>query len=178
MERLEKIEALFDKMLDAGILCCAVLVFLAWLVTCLEIFCRQFFNHPLVWTVEAAEFMMLYVLFLGAAWVLRVEEHIQVDILIELLKPRTRTLLTAFNSVLGIIVSATLVWYGASTTMTHYRDGIRTFTAMELPQWPFLLAIPIGSFFLLLQFCMRFRANLVKFRGHGPMEEECCTEMK
>lgn len=157
---LKNAMVVFDRILDVGISASAILIFISWFIVCLEVLFRYFFNCPLVWTVEFAEYMMLYCLFIGAAAVLRSEEHIKADILLNWLKPQNRALLTAINSILGVIVCIVLFWFGIVTTVGHYHDGIRTFSALELPQWPFLIAIPIGSFLLLIQFIRRFLDNL------------------
>ncbi|RLB05180.1 MAG: hypothetical protein DRG83_03105 [Deltaproteobacteria bacterium] len=155
MKVLGKVKTIFDRTLDLGISISAILIFFSWCVICFEVVMRQFFNRPQVWVVEVVEYMMLYSLFLGAAWVLREEEHIKVDLVLNLLKPEGRALVTAINSVLGAIVCLILTWYGTKVTWVHYREGLITFTAMLLPKWPFLMVIPFGSFLLFIQFVRR-----------------------
>ncbi len=164
MVKTKKNIPVFDKILDFGIRGSAFLIFLSWFVVCLEIGSRKFLNHPLVWTVEAAEFMILYALFLGAAWVLREEEHITIDILFSFFDTKNRILLLIINSFLGAIVCIVLVYFGTFVTVSHYQEDIRTFTAMQLPKWPFLLIVPIGSLFLLLQFFRRAFNNIQKIK--------------
>lgn len=162
----------FDKLLDLSIHGSALLIFLSWLVVCTEVGSRLFFNRPLVWVVEAAEYMTLYCLFLGAAWVMREEEHIQVDIFISILNTKNRTLLMILSSILGSAVCIILTFYGTTITWTHYQEDLRTFTAMEIPKWPFLLAVPLGSLLLLVQFVRRLFDSIMKLKASDEHREK------
>ena len=50
----------------------ATLIFVAMmLVVCAEVLLRYGFNSPISWVVEISEYALLWITFLGAAWVLR-----------------------------------------------------------------------------------------------------------
>lgn len=161
-----KANTIFDRVLDFGIRAAAVLVFLSWCVVCLEVVMRHFLDQPQVWVVEVVEYMILYSLFLGTAWLLREEEHVKVDFVLDRLKPEIQALLTAITSILGAVGCLVLVWYGAGSTLYNYKEGLCTFTVMELPLWPFLMIIPVGSFLLFIQFVRRIFGNLVKVKSY------------
>jgi TRAP-type C4-dicarboxylate transport system permease small subunit len=164
MKTLKKIQLFFNHLLSFGIGCSSIMIFITWVIVCMEIVCRQFFKNPLVWVVEWAGYMILYSLFLGAAAVLKSEGHIKIELLLNWLKPQNRAIMTAINSILGAVACIILVWFGTVSTLSHYHDDIRTFTAMELPQWPFLIIIPIGCFLLLVQFIQRYFDNIATIK--------------
>ena len=60
------------------------------LVVGAQIFARYVLNHSLFWSEELARYLFIYLVFLGAAIVLRREGHIQVSFFVEQLPPRLR----------------------------------------------------------------------------------------
>lgn len=55
-----------------------------------QIFSRYVLNHSLFWSEELARYLFIYLVFLGAAIVLRREGHIQVSFFVEQLPPGLR----------------------------------------------------------------------------------------
>ena len=49
---------------------------------------RYFLNRPLVWVLELTEYALLWVTFLGAAWLLRQGGHVQVDVIVDFMSRR------------------------------------------------------------------------------------------
>ncbi len=171
MKASKKFSELFDRTLDIVFYVAAAMSLVIFFSICVEIFMRYFLNRPQIWPVEITEYAMLYLTFLGSAWLLREEGHVKLDILFFLLKPRTQALLSSMTSVLGIIVCAVLLFYGTWSTWNHFEKGLRTFSAMEIHKWPFLLIIPFGSLLLLIQFMRRTANYWQKFKS-GEIETQ------
>jgi C4-dicarboxylate transporter DctQ subunit len=155
----------FDHALNSSAYVASLLILIAWVIVCSEIVMRYFFKNPLTWAVEFTEYIMLYATFLGSAWLLRAEEHVNINLVFEKLNPRTQAIISFVTSILGMIACSIIVWYGAESTLTHYRDGMRTFTAMILLKWPFIIIIPFGSFLLAVQFARRAYGCWEKMMG-------------
>ncbi|OGB97445.1 MAG: hypothetical protein A3G35_01175 [candidate division NC10 bacterium RIFCSPLOWO2_12_FULL_66_18] len=106
-----------DRILDGATL--ALLTALL-LVVGAQIFARYVLNHSLFWSEELARYLFIYLVFLGAAIVLRREGHIQVSFFVEKFPPLLRrgvamladTLLLAFVGIVLIqsVRLAILVW--------------------------------------------------------------------
>jgi len=60
------------------------------LVVGAQIFARYVLNHSLFWSEELARYLFIYLVFLGAAIVLRRGGHIQVSFFVDQLPPRLR----------------------------------------------------------------------------------------
>lgn len=85
-----------------------------------QIFARYILNHSLFWSEELARYLFIYLVFLGAAIVLRREGHIQVSFFVEKFPPLLRrgvamladTLLLAFVGIVLIqsVRLAIMVW--------------------------------------------------------------------
>jgi hypothetical protein len=62
------------------------------------------------------------------------------------------------------------VYYGTWSTWLHYQKGLYTFTALELLKWPFLAIIPLGSFFVLIQFIRSAYRYWKSFKSYEETE--------
>ncbi|MBW2015980.1 MAG: TRAP transporter small permease [Deltaproteobacteria bacterium] len=154
---------ILDKAIDGMSFLAGVSLIFIMFAVCGDVLLRTFFKMPQIWVTEVIECMLLYITFLAAAWLLREEGHVQVDILITRLKPRTVAMLGIASSIIGIFVSLVLTIFGTSVTWDYYQRGVYTPSAMEIPVYLILLIIPIGSLFLLFQFIRRAAKNFAGF---------------
>ena len=170
MKAVKRFSSIFDRIVDVMFYVGSGLGLVIFFSVCTELFMRYFFNRPQIWAVEVTEYAMLYITFLGAAWLLREEGHVRLDILFMFLKPRSQALLNSITSILGVIVCSVLVFFGIWSTWLHYQKGLTTFSAMELLKWPFLIVIPFGSLFLLIQFIRSAFSYWAKFKAYKTAE--------
>jgi TRAP-type C4-dicarboxylate transport system permease small subunit len=63
-------------------------------IVCSDNFLRYFLNSPLVWGTEVTELLLLYITFLGTAWVFREDGHVVIDVFTHQLDKRKRKILT------------------------------------------------------------------------------------
>lgn len=166
MKVLGRFNSFFDRVIDVMFYIASGVILVIFFSIGTEIFMRYFLNRPQIWPVEITEYAMLYLTFLGAAWLLREEGHVKLDVLFVLLKPRNQALLNSLTSILGIIVFSVLLFYGTWGTWLHYQKGLRTFSVMELLKWPFLIVIPFGSLLLLIQFIRRTYSYWEEFKSY------------
>jgi len=171
MNFLVKIGRILDKIMEIFSFLAGLILAFILLSVCLEVFMRYFLNRPLQWVVELTEYALLFITFLGTAWLLKRDGHINVDIFLSLLSSRNRAGLKIFSSLIGIIVSFCLVWYGVAVSWEHFQDGIYNITLLEFPKAPLLAIIPIGSLILLAQFIRRAYGSLAAFMGKKPNPE-------
>ncbi|MGQ9368530.1 TRAP transporter small permease [Azospirillum sp. ST 5-10] len=97
-----KVEAAVAMLLLAVIV---VLVFAAGLM--------RWFGHPLVWSVDLAQLLFVWVAFLGADMALRKRAHIGIDYVVKRLPVRVRAILELVLGavVLGFLLSMTVLGY-------------------------------------------------------------------
>jgi C4-dicarboxylate transporter, DctQ subunit len=133
----------------------ALLAFIA-LAICAEVVMRYGFNRPLTWVVEISEYALLWMTFLGTAWVLREGGHVRVDILMHLLSPAALRVCGLISAAAGLAASLVLVVFGLTTTWTAFVRGSFKSTGLDIPTWLVLVIIPVGGFLLLLRFLRLF----------------------
>ena len=166
MKWLRQFSVFFDRVLNVMFYIASGISLVIFFSVCTELFMRNFLNRPQIWSVEVTEYSMLYITFLGAAWLLREEGHVSLDVVDVLVKPRTRALLNSATSIIGLIVCLVLLFFGTWNTWIHYEPGLETLGAMELLKWPFLLVIPLGSLLLVIQVSRRAYGHWVRFRSY------------
>ena len=116
-----------------------------------DVILRSTMNRPIVWVNEGTEYALLYITFLGAAWLMRREGHVRVDIVLNRLEPRTQAIINTVTSVILIIICFLLVWYGTRVTLDNFERGILSVRYYELPKFIFLAVIPLGSLLLFIE---------------------------
>ena len=152
---MKRFFALFDKLMNLMIFAAGLILMFIMLSVCLEVILRYFFDRPQMWVTEVTECLLLYITFMGAAWLLREDGHVKVDVLLNRLKPRVLAVLGVIGSLIGLFVSLTLTIYGFSVTWDYFQRGMYTPTAMEIPVSAIIVIIPVGSLMLLIQFIRR-----------------------
>jgi TRAP-type C4-dicarboxylate transport system permease small subunit len=128
----------------------------------LDVCLRFFFNAPILGITEITEYMMLYACMLGAAWLLRSDGHVSIDIVTGLLSSKPRKTLYIITTVVCAATCAYIAYWGAVTTWDHFERGIRDFKILEIPKWTFLVSIPIGFTLLTIEFLRKLRNVLKK----------------
>lgn len=111
MKLLTKSGTIFNRIISAAIVLAGVLLVFVMLSVNAEVVMRYFMRTPLVWVVEVSETLLLFITFLGAAWVLKNEGHVKMDIVLNRLKPRAQVVVNVTTSILSIIAVLLFVWY-------------------------------------------------------------------
>jgi TRAP-type C4-dicarboxylate transport system permease small subunit len=141
-----------------------ILVFIAsimmaglMIIVCIDLSLRYFFNSPLLWGTEVTEILLLYITFLGMAWVFREDGHVVIDVITGKATGSQKKILSGVGYFLVGIVSAVLVYYGFHCTYDHYTRGVFNPTVIETPIWLIIIVIPVGSIPLFLEVLLKFR---------------------
>ena len=162
-----KLGFVFDRALEVmAILASLVLIFVIVIVVA-DALGRYFFGFYIIWVTLISEYSLLYITFLGGAWLLREEKHVSVELVTDHLGKRTQAMLGIITSLIGVIVYTFLFSYGMIVTVDHFQRGIYDPGILRFPKAPVILIIPIGSFFLVVQFLRRAwnRYRLLKRTG-------------
>jgi len=160
MMEMKRWSALFDGILNTLAAIAGVFIVLMTLIECYEVVARYFFRSPPIWGVEFCEYMLFLLAFLGTAWVLREKSHIAVTIVLERMKPRTRTCCDLFACSLGIIISLMIIWYSLRTSWQCYVTDVKVVKTLSQPKWIFLSFISLGYLLLLIEFVRQFSGHI------------------
>jgi len=105
---MRRTEIIFDRVLKAGASIAGFFLIFMMLSICADLLCRRM-GHPLMWVMEVTEYSLLYITFLGTAWVLEREGHVKMDIIIDALNPKKQALLGMVISIIGSAMSLYLM---------------------------------------------------------------------
>lgn len=155
MNLLPRAARILDRLIDLCVALTTFILVLTWMSICINVAMRYLLHRPQVWVLEFSEYGILYMTFLGGAWVLKKEGHVKVDWVLNYLKPSECALLNTITSFVGVALFLVITWYSAETTWIHFVRGTYRITLLETPMYLILAAIPIGSFLISVQFLSR-----------------------
>ncbi|MBX9826790.1 MAG: TRAP transporter small permease subunit [Xanthobacteraceae bacterium] len=152
MRFFERAGRAFDRLLDVcAWIGCGMLAFQVVSVS-VEIICRTFFNISFSVITPLNEWSLVYLTFLGAAWLQREGGHTSDDSVVALLPPWVDWLAKRLGWVLALVTCGLLVWFGTLVTWDNYVKNTYDFFKLSgFPIFLIYLIIPIGSLLWLIQ---------------------------
>jgi len=154
---MQKVFTWIDKIFDSMMWISSALFAFAMMAVCVEVIMRYFFNRPIAWILEICEYILLYMTFLVAAWVLREKSHIRVDIVMNRLNTRLQTFFNMIASIISAIVCFTIVYFSALLTWDYFIRHVPSMEYLKLPAFLVIMIIPFGSFLFAIQFIRDFQ---------------------
>jgi TRAP-type C4-dicarboxylate transport system permease small subunit len=107
----------------------------------------RFLDHPLIWSVDLAQLLFIWLCFFGANRALRQRTHLGVDLAIRTLGFRGRLIV---ELVLAVVVVAFLVALTVEGTSLMLLNRQRLFGDSGIPYAFVTIAVPAGSVLLIL----------------------------
>ena len=154
-EQKDKLNALLDRLNSAMAWIAAVAIIFMMFAISYAVMMRYAWNKPVPWIVEISSYLMLYITFLGTAWLQRKGGHVEVDLLTGRLKPRIRAGFKAVTSLGGAVVGFVLAWKGSLVTVDYFQRDVTAIGILNTPQFLLMGIIPIGGFLLLVEFLLQ-----------------------
>ncbi len=127
-------------------------VFASCGISALNAIVRYVFNYSSNGFLEIQWYLFAACVMLGAAQVLRVNEHVRVDVLYGLYSGRTQALIDLGGMLLFLVpVLIVMIYYSWPLFLKMYISGEMSSNASGLIRWPAMLMLPLGFALLLLQ---------------------------
>lgn len=142
----------------------AVTVGIMVIIIAYQVIMRYIFAHANSWSEELARYLFIYDVMIGAAIAIRRNSHLQIDILINLMKPKVRTILTIIATLAGHGV------HGIPAVLLHHpgQTGARTMSAgLGIPMSIPYSCMPVGIVLMLLTSIEVLFKNISALRGAG-----------
>jgi TRAP-type C4-dicarboxylate transport system permease small subunit len=146
----------------------AVAIVLSSLILTYEVVMRYLLKIPTIWEIEAAVYLGVLATFMGAAYGLKDGAHINIDVVIRVLHPRTRRRLERFTSFLALVFCAYVAYKGWEMFWEAFSKGWRSESVWGPPLAAPYLFLPLGMTLLSLQF-------LIQMFGLGRPEKPIPT---
>ena len=161
-ERASRLADLVSRAVE--LLCNAILATMTLVIAAL-VLSRNLLGFSFAWSEELTRFLLVWLSMLGAAVLLRRDDHISLNLLQDRLGPRARL---ALDFLLRLLVLAFLLillqqsWTAAlARQVTHAPAlGISLF-------WPYL-AIPVAAFLMVLATLVNLWGDVLRLTGRRP----------
>jgi TRAP-type C4-dicarboxylate transport system permease small subunit len=145
-----------------------LLVFMCLFITT-EILARLTFNYSFIGVIDLAEQAVVMLTYLAIAGVQRRRGHITMDLLPNKLSSRRAgPILDSIFLAIGIatmIVLLIMVYFYWVEVIAE-KDQLPT---LVWPKWPFVIAMPLGIFFMLLRLVIQFIDSFLIALGRKPL---------
>lgn len=185
MKQLLSLARLIDALNEGIGKAAAWLVLVAVLVSTLNALARYTLNIGSNAFLELQWYLYSAVFLLGAAWTLRRNEHIRIDVVVGRFSPKVHAWIDILGGVFFLLPLCVLIlWAGIPFAMDAIRSGEVSSNAGGLILWPARLLVPVAFFLLLAQGCSEiikrfaFLAGLIeasefeKTGHHGPVPDQ------
>jgi TRAP-type mannitol/chloroaromatic compound transport system permease small subunit len=167
VEALLRVAAFIDRISRFFAIIGAILVLSSCLISAGNAISRYAFDASSNAWLEIQWQMFSGIFMLGAAHVLKLNEHVRVDIIYMGRTQRTKLWIDVFGIIFFLVpVTVMMVWMGVS----FFQDSIRgageiSASAGGLPVWPVKALLPFGFFLVLLQGFAELIKRIAGLRG-------------
>src|SRR6185312_293802 len=104
---------------------------------------------------ELSEDSLYLITLLTAPGLLRMGQHIRIDIVLRVLPGRVGWLLEWIGDVIGLVCCLYFVRYGIGVTIASYSSGAISMKTLILPEWWLLWPMPVAFVLLAIEFVFR-----------------------
>jgi len=165
MNIIQKAKAIFDKINNIMMGLSAVIVVSLGVVITVDVLRRAILGDSWQVLFEITQWTLVWMVFLGTAWLLKENGHIHLDLLVSHLKPRHQAITEIATSIFCAILLAFITFYGFKLVVFDYQSGNTLYSLLKPPKWILEVIIPIGCLMLTIQFLFRIYENVMKFKG-------------
>ena len=115
---------------------------------------RYVFDKPIMGTMEASEVLMAGIVLLSWAYTQRTGGHVRVELVTSRYPPRVRAITNFVTLLLALILFSAITWQSTIIATTYLQEH-RVFQILQIPTAPFYFFVPVGAFFLCLEFIIQ-----------------------
>ena len=125
---------------------------------------RKLLGVSTIWQIEASVFLLIFTVFVGAPFVQKNEHHLNVDLVIIHLSPRTREITLIVVSIFTCILTAILAWYAWPMWWETVINNEHSESLWGPPLWIPFLFLPLGMTLLFLQYIVFIWRKIERLR--------------
>ncbi|WP_407792358.1 TRAP transporter small permease [Pigmentiphaga litoralis] len=169
---LERLDRCYGRMLDGLAFLACLLIASMVIVICADVVMRGLRRGNLSWAPEVAEYALYLATFLAAPWLLRLGQHIRMDIVLRAVPPRVAWSLELAMDVVGASICAVLAVGTARVALASAEQGSLVLKILVLPEWGILVPACVLFFILFVEFLFRLRRL---WRGPKTVRQEATS---
>ena len=139
---------------------------------------RKILGISTIWQIEASVYLLMFTVFAGAPFVQKNEHHLNVDLVIIHLSPRTREIVLIIVSIITCLLAALLAWYAWPMWWEAVVRNEHSESLWGPPLWIPYFFLPLGMTLLFLQYIVGIRDKIVNLKKGDITEEAKRFELK
>ena len=151
MQRLLRLLRIVDKTNQSVGESFSFLVYALIIVVAIEVTLRYVFDSPTDWVHDVSAQLFAASVVLGGGYVLFYRGHVNMDIFLIRMWPKTRAIVNLITYLFFFAFCAVLIWKGIDGAALAIRLKEMTITPTPIPVYPLKTLIPIGASLLFLQ---------------------------
>lgn len=130
-----------------------------------ETISRTVFNHPWIWTVEMAQFVMAAYYTLGGAYTLIIDGHVRMDLAYAKWSPKNKALADVLTFSIIMLYLVVLLLGGIISLEYSIQYKQKSYSSWAPPVTPIKIIMLFGMLLMILQVIAEFFKDLAKVRG-------------
>ncbi len=138
-----------------------LLVFIAALV--------RWLGFPIAWSIDAAQLLFGWVVFLGADVALKNDSHIGVDMIVNKLPFKARKTVKIINYISIQLFLLVIIYYGVMLSIENYE---RLFNTLRLSYSYATISVPVGCSLMFLTMCEKIKRAVLEKENDGLLSNE------
>jgi TRAP-type C4-dicarboxylate transport system permease small subunit len=158
---MAELSRIYARILDAMLLLASLLLLIMTLMIGADVLFRNIGAGGIPPANELSEDCLYLITLLTAPGLLRLGQHIRVDIVLRALPNRVGWLLEWIGDGMGLVCCLYFVWYGIGVTVASYSSGAISLKTLVMPEWWLLWPMPVAFVLVAIEFlCRMYRLAL------------------
>ena len=146
------------------------------ILTTYQVITRYVFNNPSTWSEELVGYMFGWATMFGAAICTGERGHMNIPILVDMMKPAAKKVLLIFAEIVALLFSAIILVYGG-TTVSSLAMGQQTSSLWGLAVGTFYWVMPVCGVVMVLYSAMNIIA-IAKGESEAALDEAAAALAK
>lgn len=142
----------------------AMCVVAAALIVTEGVLVRKVLGISTIWQIEASVYLLIFAVFVGAPFVQKNEQHLNVDLVLLHLSPRARALTLIVVSILSCLLVGFIAWYAWPMWWDAFKIDEHSESLWGPPMWIPYFFLPFGMTLLFLQYIVHIGGKIAAFR--------------
>lgn len=152
---MKKVYQFMDLLIRWGAYVAGILILLTTVMTFYEVVSRSFFDAPTTWATELSIYAIIGSCFLGSAYAVRTYSHITVDILINNVNDKMKTIFAYLTNTLGLVFSVIFTLYSYLHVVKTFNLQVTSASLLRIPMYIPESLLVIGGVLLCIAFVLQ-----------------------
>jgi TRAP-type C4-dicarboxylate transport system permease small subunit len=155
---------IIDWITDKSALLSGYMAAVMMLIVCYDVTMRYCFNRPTIFAQDISEYLIVYVTFMAAPFLLRENRHVRVSIVVDHFSVHFQSLVRIGTSFLGLFVCFVLFFWGLAEIWELFQGNVWVQRPLSIPKFITRLPIPFGSLLLMVHFAREIWSRVIELK--------------